>query len=104
MKKVTKIYLDCEQPARRFECHISDAFGDGLMAEVTIWEIRNRSQCKWWQFRKRYFGSKSFWVDDYPTLNHGIDFCLRELLEEEKEDNRRRKKFEEFEKELDKLH
>lgn len=98
MKKVTRIYINGEQPARRFDCYISDAFGNGLMVEVTIWEVRNRSQRKWWQSRKTYFGSKMFWTDDYPTIDDGIEFCLRELLKEEEEDNRRRKKFEEFEK------
>lgn len=100
MKKIIRTFTphDETKSARQFECHISDVMGGGTLVEVSVWEVRNPLLRKWWQFRTRYFGTKSFWVDDYPTIKDGIDACLTKLMAEEEEDNERRKKFEEFEK------
>lgn len=97
MKKITRTFTPNDGSAERtFECSISDVLGGGALVEVTFWEIRPVR--KWWQFRTHYFGSKSFWVDDFDTIMDGIDTCLTKLLNEEEDDNNRRKKFEEFEK------
>ena len=98
MKTITRTFIpdDENQPARQFECHISDVLGCGSFVEVSAWEVRPVR--KWWQSRTRYFGSKCFWVDDFDTIKAGIDSVLAKLMEEEAEDLARRKKFEEFEK------
>lgn len=99
-KSIIRNYIphDDEKCARQFECHISDVMGGGSLVEVAVWEVRNPLLRKWWQSKTRYFGTKNFWVDDFPTIVEGIDACLAKLLAEEEDDNERRKKFEEFEK------
>ena len=96
-KQITRtFYPNDGSTIRTFECHITDVMGGGNLLEVSVWEVRPVR--KWWQFRTRYFGNHSFWVDDHNTIMDGIDHCLSYLLLEEKEYNERRKKFEEFEK------
>lgn len=98
MKKIIRNFIphDENKSARQFECHISDVMGGGSLIEVSVWEVRPFR--KWYQFRTTYFGSKCFWVDDFETIKDGIDHILTKLMEEEEQDNERRKKFEEFEK------
>lgn len=100
MKKITRTFYphDENKSARQFECQITDVLGGGSLVEVHVEEVRNPLLRKWWQFRTTYFGTKSFWVDDYPTIKDGIDAVLTKLMEEEEQENNRRKKFEEFEK------
>lgn len=99
-KSIIRNYIphDKNKSARQFECQITDVMGGGSLVKVHVEEVRNPLLRKWWQSRTTYFGTKSFWVDDYPTIVAGIDVCLAKLLAEEKDDNERRKKFEEFEK------
>lgn len=99
MKTITRTYTphDENKSARQFECRITDVMGGHALLEVSVWEVRNPLTRKWWQSRTAYYGSKNFWLDDFPSIKDGIDYVLTKLMEEEEEDNLRRKKIEEFE-------
>ena len=74
---------------RTFECYTS-ADLSGKMCTVNIYEVVRPT---WKIFRTRYKDSRGFWVDDYDTLQEGIDKMLDTFLKWEQEEAERRMKW-----------
>ena len=72
---------------------------DGAMVCYSIYEV---VRPKWKIFRTRYCKHGCFWITDYPSIKEGLRKMLGYYLEEERTDAENRKKFEDFEKGLDK--
>ena len=47
-------------------------------------------------FRKKYLGSKSFWVEDYPTVSDGIEYVLLVKIKQQKEKEEKYSKIQKF--------
>lgn len=47
-------------------------------------------------FRKKYIGSKSFWVEDYPTISDGIEYVLLVKIKQQKEKEEKYNKIQKF--------
>ena len=82
---------------RQFACYVGCGCFSG-MAEVIIYESRPNKKL----FKEKYVASKSFWLDDFKTIDEGVFDCLIAVIIEEKEQNRIQEKWQEFEKTLDK--
>ena len=69
------------------------------MVEVVVYEVKPKRKI----FKEKYFGSKSFWLSDYETIEQGVLSKIKELLEEKEEELIEQEKWKEFfEKTLDK--
>ncbi len=69
---------------------------------MTSYEIREVVRPTWKIFRTRHCKSGHFWTEDYSTIKEGLLAMLGIYLEQETIDKSNRKKFEDFEKSLDK--
>lgn len=83
---------------RTFEFDVYTDFG-GIMVCYSIYEV---VRPKWKIFRTRYCDDGSFWITDYDSIKEGLRAMLGHYLEEERFKAEIRKKFEDFEKSLDK--
>lgn len=79
---------------RTFECY-TGAELEGKMCRVAIYEVVRPT---WKIFRTRYKDSRGFWVDDYDTLQEGIDKMLDHFLKWEQEEAERKAKWSALEK------
>lgn len=79
-----------EKEGRTFECHLSSEF-QGSMCVVSIYEVVRPS---WRIFRTSYQSTKSFWIDEYDTIMQGVEKMVDYLLAYEKEEAKRRAKWE----------
>jgi hypothetical protein len=83
---------------RTFEFDAYTEFG-GAMVCYSIYEV---VRPKWKIFRTRYCDDGAFWISEYPTIKEGLRTGLGYYLARERTDAENRKKFEDFEKSLDK--
>lgn len=79
---------------RTFECYPSAECG-GKMCMVNILEVVRPT---WKIFRTSYKDSRGFWIDDYDTLQEGIDKMLDHFLQWEQEEAERKEKWGALEK------
>lgn len=83
---------------RTFEFDAYTEFG-GAMVCYSIYEVVRPT---WKIFRTRHCDYGSFWITEYPSVKEGLRVMLGRYLETERTDAENRKKFEDFEKSLDK--
>ncbi len=67
----------------------------GALAESYIYEVIRPS---WKIFRTRIIDSKSFWIDEYDTIEQGVKKMLALVLKEEGDEIIQRLKWQDFEK------
>lgn len=79
---------------RTFECYPS-AECSGKMCSVNVWEVKRPN---WKIFRTSYFGSRCFWIDDYESIQEGIEDIVGWLIRKEEHDNARAEKWGALEK------
>lgn len=68
---------------RTFECHYGAELG-GKMCGVNIFEVKRP---KWKIFRTTYQDYRTFWVDDYETIQEGVRQMVMRFLAREQEAN-----------------
>lgn len=81
---------------REFYCWCEGAFS-GSMCCVSIYEYHHRKL-----FKNRYKAYKSFWIDDYATIEDGVYDMVKAYLEEEEREKRIMEKWKNLQKPLDK--
>lgn len=47
------------------------------MCSVNVWEVKRPN---WKIFRTSYFGSRCFWIDDYESIQEGIEDIVGWLI------------------------
>lgn len=67
---------------RTFECYPSAECG-GKMCSVNVWEVKRPN---WKIFRTSYFGNRCFWIDDYESIQEGIEDIVGWLIRQEERD------------------
>ena len=82
---------------RQFICYVSNPF-DHLM-EVTVWE---RKRPHWLIFKDSYCCSRCFSYDENDDFNNFVERAVVGYLVKEEKENTLYKKWEEFQKTLDK--
>lgn len=91
-KKVV-YFLDDKQ----YNCYVGQGCFSGSV-EVLIYEYRPNKKI----FKEKSLDSKWFWLDDYATIEEGVKTVLAQVLVEKKHDLEMQKKWEDFEKSIDK--
>lgn len=74
---------------RTFECYPSAELS-GKMCGVNIFEVKRPS---WRIFRTTYRDHYAFWVDDYESIQEGIESMVRHFLRKEQEEKARYEKW-----------
>lgn len=91
MEKKSSIFI---VDNRTFEVITVMAAGfHGEMAECYIYEIIRPN---WKIFRKRWLDTKTFWIDDFPTIEDGVKLMLEQVIENENKDTGIQAKWDEF--------
>lgn len=67
---------------RTFECYPSAEYS-GKMCSVNVWEVKRPN---WKIFRTSYFGNRCFWIDDYESIQEGIEDIVDWLIRQEERD------------------
>ena len=80
---------------REFECYASP-IGYGMVS-VSFWEVVNPTR-KF--FRTKWRDSGVFWVDDFDTIQKGVESCIQNYINTHRKEQERFDKWEEFEKSL----
>jgi hypothetical protein len=90
MKRTDTIVCD----GRTFEVvTVMEAGFGGAMAGAHIYEIVRPN---WKFFRTRWLDTKTFWVDDFPTIADGVLRMVERVVEKEVADKELRQKWAEF--------
>lgn len=91
-KKVVYILDD-----KQYNCYVGQGCFSGSV-EVLMCEYRPNKKI----FKEKSLGSKWFWLDDYNTIEEGVKTVLIKVLVEQKYELEMQKKWEKFEKFIDK--
>lgn len=75
---------------REFYCWCEGAFS-GKMCCVNIYEYYHRKL-----FKNKYRAYKTFWVDDYDTIEEGMRDMVKAYIKEEEEENKLTAKWNKF--------
>jgi hypothetical protein len=92
-----RVVYTLEEEQLQFACYVGQGCFTG-MVEVVVYEYRPYKKF----FKEKYFGSKSFWLDDFNTIEGGVLTKLSELCLEEAHELGMQEKWKEFEKTIDK--
>lgn len=92
-KKVVYVLDD-----KKYHCYVGQGCFSGSV-EVLVYEYRPNKKL----FKEKSLGSQWFWLDAYDTIEDGVKMALAKVLTEQNHDLEMQKKWEEFEKTLDKL-
>ena len=94
---VKRVVYTLEEEQLQFACYVGQGCCSG-MVEVVVYEYRPYKKI----FKEKYFGSKSFFLDDFKTIEGGVLTKLSELCLEKAHELGMQEKWKEFEKTLDK--
>lgn len=90
-----KIY---SMAGKNYEVHI---FRDGqYFINCSIYKVVHP---KWKFFRTKYVSSKTFFIEDYLTIDVGIKIMISKVLQEESEEKKEITNGKNFQKAIDKL-
>ena len=74
-----------------FACYVGVGCING-MVEVVAYEIRPNKKF----FKEKYFGSKTFWLNDFETIEKGVLTKLCEMFEERRKELEEQDKWKKF--------
>jgi hypothetical protein len=83
-----KRYVACD--GREFYCWCEGAYS-GSMCCVGIYEYFPKKL-----FKNRYRAYKTFWIDDYETINEGVVAMVKAYLKEEEKEKKNMEKWKNF--------
>ena len=83
---------------KQYDAYISPTVY-GLL-EVDFYEVKNPNRKHF--FRTKFFpiGSKTFWAEDFDTIQLGVESCLWSILAEKAKEEKIIQKWKDFEKEV----
>lgn len=91
-KKVTYTFDD-----KQYNCYVGQGCFSGSV-EVLVYEYRPNKKIH----KEKSLDSKWFWLDDYDTIEEGVKTVLVQILAEQNHDLEMQRKWQEFEKTIDK--
>lgn len=92
-----RVVYTLEEEQLQFACYVGSGCING-MVEVEVYEYFPNNKL----FKEKYFGLKSFWLDDFNTIEGGVLTKLSELCLEKAHELGMQEKWKEFEKTVDK--
>lgn len=85
---------------KQYDAYISPT-GYG-MVEVNFYEVKNPNRKHFFRTKFFPFGSKTFWVEDFDTIQLGVESCLWSILAEKAKEEKIIQKWKDFEREVKK--
>lgn len=65
---------------------------DGVLVRVKVYELRKGAKV----FKYKYIGTKLFWIDDFPSIDRGVNKAFLEVISQDEIEKAREEKIKNY--------